>query len=151
MRSSNPARIVSATVVFVLVSAYAGAGVAAAEEDGRRDRRGGGSWLPGAAGQWGWAPTVGCDDSSGHHDGTAAAGYGVKFAITQGSGIPGLFAKARTYWEQSGFHVGTVDLTISDPDLHARKDGYEVVLHIVKAGPIAYVEGTTPCLPEATR
>ena len=90
-----------------------------------------------------------CEDSAGHNDGTFTAPYSLKIALPDGTDVAGMFALARNYWSQNGYQVGTVNLNDFDPRLHATQAGFELVLHLVPSQRMAYIDGGTPCLPEA--
>jgi hypothetical protein len=89
---------------------------------------------------------TGCEDRFGRDDGTISAPYGVKFALRTGTDPSVLFAKARTFWSQHGYQVGTDNQATSDPALHAWIGDYQVALHIPSRGQVAYLGGDTPCL-----
>jgi hypothetical protein len=98
----------------------------------------------------GFLPT-GCEDSAGNGDGTITAPYGVKFMMPEGTDVQALFEKARAFWRDHGYQVGTDNLTTSDPRLHAWIGDYELALHIPTRGNVAYLGGDTPCLPKAKK
>lgn len=97
-----------------------------------------------------WEAT-GCENASGNNDGTVTAPYNLKFALPDGTDIAALFDKTRIYWQQHGYQVSDVDLSIGDPAMEADLHEYKLALHVVKKTKMAYLGGDTPCLPEAKK
>jgi hypothetical protein len=91
---------------------------------------------------------AGCDDSADPRSERVSAPYNLMFALSDGTDIAGLFDAARRYWKSHGYKVGTVNLQSFDPRLHAVRDDYELVLHVVPSRHMGYLGGGTPCLPE---
>jgi hypothetical protein len=60
---------------------------------------------------------TGCEDSAGRSDGSVSSPYSVILALPVGTDAAALFERARTFWRDNGYIVGTDDLTTSDPRL----------------------------------